>query len=166
MIIITILVRHHRIKHQRQNFFFKNKDTDKRLKLPSAISLKSNFNSQVSTKDWKMTSNNKSDATNEIADSIYLDSKNNIVPYVKRNTIKTMGDDVYPNKNLNSNTNKANSNVLMTEFSHKNDTLNINSNVLKNQIRQSQNAMIGENLKSLDVFFTDNKPYSRNEFKH
>ena len=60
--------------------------------------------------------------------------------------------------------NKATSNILMTEFSHQNETLKINSNMLKNQIRQSQNALIGDNLKSLDVFL-DNKQYSKKDVK-
>ena len=71
-------------------------EAEQRLKLPSAISLKSGFTSQVSTKDWKMTSNQKSDSHNEISEAIYIDSKSNIVPYVKRNAIKTMGDDTNP----------------------------------------------------------------------
>jgi len=76
-----------------------NSESEQRLKLPSAISLKSGFASQVSAKDWKMTSNqkNKSDSHNEISEAIYIDSKSNVVPYVKRNTIKTMGDDTNPN---------------------------------------------------------------------
>lgn len=144
-----------------------NSESEQRLKLPSAISLKSGFASQVSAKDWKMTSNqkNKSDSHNEISEAIYIDSKSNVVPYVKRNTIKTMGDDTNPNQSGNVYMNKASSNVLMTEFSHQNETLKINSNMLKNQIRQSQNALIGDNLKSLDVFLLDNNKYSKKDIK-
>ena len=146
----------------------KNSLSEKRQKLPSAISLKSNFNSQANTNNWQMPSNKKSEGVpTENTELGQIDSKNNIVPYVKRNTIKTMGDDSHINQRNKASQNKQASNkVLITESSHQNEAMKVNSKLLKNQIRQSNNILTGDNLKSLDVFFSENKSHSRKDSKN
>ena len=115
-----------------------------------------------------MNSNKKSEKTNSNVDTefSYMDSKNNIVPCVKRNTMKTMGDDDHLNQSNNATQKKVASHVVISGHSHQNEVQKMNNNMLKSSVRQSCNNLIGDNLKSLDVFFTENKPFSKKDNKN
>lgn len=135
-----------------------NKQKELKLKLPSAVSLKSGYNIKKNVKKGKkpiITNINENSETSYGEKNHKLKNlKGNVVPFVKNKIVKIINDDQN----------------IKTEFSHQNEYIitntNIDSEVVLSTnltstnkghefVRQSNNSLLKNKLNNLDVFSTE-----------